>query len=394
MALMNRRQLISSAMGAAAATIVPAETVRDFHPGNIGAKAPELRVATAAQLTAALRAAVDDQVIVLAPGRYGNYTISRRNFGGYVTLRSQLPKGAVFESFSVLNSGRLRIDGILVSSPSNGSASSTIATIKGSHHIDFLNSEVNGLVDNNYSGHYGLYVLNCRDIVIRNNYVHDCRDGIVGFDVARLTVAENLVDYLESDGFKFAGLDDFLIENNSSGGHIFPNSDSHVDFVQFQGSSSNGIIRGNVYLPKTSAVAQGLFIADGVYTNITVEQNIIYTGMGNGIVIQGSNNIVRNNTVLNAPGLVHDGTWIQIIGPASYSKNIQTNVASLARITPNDIIAQHTNPNVPAYYSKLFVNARKGLGITLEDLRPVLGSPADFGTGMGAEQRLYQLLNP
>ena len=138
-------------------------------------------VATASQLTAALNAAVNDEAIVLSSGQYGNYTISGRNFGSYVTLRSQQPKGAVFQSLTVLNSSRLRIDGVRVSSPNNGSPASKVARIENCHHIEFLNCEVHGLVDDNYSGHYGLYLMSCQDIVLRGNYVHDVHNGITLF---------------------------------------------------------------------------------------------------------------------------------------------------------------------------------------------------------------------
>jgi hypothetical protein len=55
--------------------------------------------------------------------------------------------------------------------------------------------------------------------------------------------------------------------------------------------------------------------------------------------------------------------------------------------------AQHTDPNGNAYYDSLYVNASKGVGITIEDLKPVEGSAVDFGTGLGAEQRIGELLS-
>ena len=413
----NRRRLLESMTGAVVATLAPAMSMAQQNDGAgvgtfsntidpglqrrvevTGAIAPKVHVvATTAQLSAALNAAVDDETIVLSSGDYGHHTISGRNFGSYVTLRSEQPKGAVFQSLSVLNSSRLRIDGVRVSSPNNGSQGSKVTNIENSHHIDFLNCETHGLVDDNYSGHYGLFILNCQDIVIRKNYVHDVHNGIALFSTSRLTVVENHVDYIGTDGFKFAGLTDFLIENNISGGRYFPAPGDHSDFIQGQGSSTNGVLRGNVHLPVTAGAAtcQGVFVADGLYDNIVIEQNIVCTGMANGIVIDGgptTNNIVRNNTLINAPGLVHDGTFIIIVGAGTNSKNIVC--GATGSITANGITAQHTKPGRAAYYDKLFANARRGLGITLQDLRPIAGSAADFGSGMGAEQRLYQLLNP
>jgi parallel beta-helix repeat protein len=413
---MNRRQLIKNVMGGFAATVVLADvaTVRPTDRARVGTFAnpispsfhPEIEatgtiepkvhvVATAAQLTAALNAASPGTVIVLAPGQYGDFTITGKNYSNYVTIQSQTPKAAVFTSFAILNSGFIRVDGIHVSSPNTGFAGGWVATVQGSNNIQFVNSEVNAFQGNpNATLYYGLYFLNCQTVLVDNNHVHDCQYGILVFSTSNPTVTNNTVDNVKSVTFKFGDVSNFLIADNFHGGHIFPDPPDHCDFIQFQSTSHDGVIRGNVLLPQNSAFMQGIFVADGNYTNITIEQNIIYTGMGTGIFIEGSNNIVRNNTVLNAPGLVHKGTWIQIIGRATESMNIQANVAAVARITANEIIAQHTNPNGVAYYNKLFKNARRGLGVTFEDLRPVPGSPADFGSGMGAEQRLYQLLNP
>ncbi len=313
-------------------------------------------------------------------------------------LRSQEPKNAVFQSFSVLNSSRLRIDGIRVSSPTNGSAASRVVAIEnGSHHIEFINSEVNGLVDSNYLGHYGIFTLDCHDVTIRNNYVHDVHDGILGFGSSNLLISDNIIDFVGRNSFKFGGIDQFTIENNTGAGHVYPQPGDHIDFLQFQGSSSNGLISGNVLLPITrgAATAQGIFLADGDYVNITIEQNIIYTGMVCGIQIEGSNNTVRNNTLLNAPNLVHGATTIlDISNNLTNSKNIVSATEFAGRISANGIACQHYSAARPAYYDTLFKNARRGLCVTLEDLRPVPGSAADFGSGMGAERRLYQLLNP
>ena len=52
---------------------------------------------------------------------------------------------------------------------------------------------------------------------------------------------------------------------------------------------------------------------------------MVCTGMANGIVIDGgptTNNIVRDNTLTSAPGLVHDETFIKIVGAGTDTKNI------------------------------------------------------------------------
>jgi hypothetical protein len=244
-------------------------------------------VSSASQLRTALSSASGGDVILLQSGNYGSFDFNNIAFSDYVTVRSADGNdGAMFTHIGVSNSSYLRIDGVHVSDPSNGSSTARVVGIEnGSHHVEFINSEVNGLVDSNYLGFYGILTLDSHDITIRNNYVHDVHDAILGFESSNLVISDNIIDFVGRNGFKFGGIDQFTIENNSEVGHVYPETGEHVDFLQFQGSSSNGVIEGNVYLAQTTGVVQGIFLADGTYNNILINENIIYTGMINGLVV-------------------------------------------------------------------------------------------------------------
>ena len=122
---------------------------------------------------------------------------------------------------------------------------------------------------------------------------------------------------------KFGGLHNSEITGNSSHGHIFAIGSVHTDFIQFQGNSSNVLIEGNMFLPANRAAVQGIFMGDGTYNNMTVENNLIYTGMLRGISISpGSGNVVRNNTLIDVPNMIHNGTAILVPGGTVVENNI------------------------------------------------------------------------
>ncbi len=367
----------------------------DGHGGTSVVDPPSTtwNVSSASQLSDALSHASAGDQIVLASGNYGAFTFDN-NYSNYVTVRSATPGGAVFSQLNVLNSSFLRIDGVHVQQPTSGNPWDKLVDIENSHNVDFINSEVNGPAGI-YNGYYGIYSLSNDQININNNNVHNVNNGILLFGTTNVTAANNYIDYTGNNCFKFGGINNFVIQNNTGGGHAFPLAGDHLDFIQGQGASSNGVISGNVMLAQNigGASLQGIFLADGAYTNVTIEENIIYTGMVCGIQIEGSSNIIRNNTLLNVPGVIQDATtYLDINNNSVVSGNITSGQAFDGQITANQIVTQHADPTKPVYYNTLFANAGKGFGITLADLMPVAGSAADFPSGMGADQRLHDLL--
>lgn len=347
-------------------------------------------VSNAEQLNAAVAQATGGDVIELASGNYGDVDFNNIHFNDYVTITSaDGNNGAVFNTIDIRGSSFIRIDGVHASNSGNGSAGSRVVQIiDDSHHIEFMNSEVNGKVDGDYTGFYGIYAHHTDNVTIANNDVHDVQNGITAFSANHFEVSENHVDYIGADAFKFAGINNFLIENNSSNGHMFPSPGAHLDFMQFQSDSSNGVIRGNVFLTNGVGWVQGIFLHDGNYTGITIEENVIYTGMANGIILSaGSGNTVINNTVLNSPGVVHNVTNISVISGTNVQNNISASYTGGS--SGSNIKAQHDDPSDSFYYGDLFVNAHAGADITLADLAPVAGSIAET---KGAYARIAELL--
>ncbi|WP_109314025.1 LamG domain-containing protein [Ruegeria sp. AU67] len=345
-----------------------------------------ITVSSTSQLLSALSSAKGGDTILLSPGSYGGVKFNNLSYDSMVTIKSaDSDNPAVFSGVGIDNTSHLRIDDVKVASPSNGSSTSKLVSITDSNHVEFLNSEVHGKIDNTYDGHYGIYTKDSNDLVLSGNYVHDVKIGFVINGADRLTVSENYVNDTGSDGLKFIGVHNFLIENNTHGGTFHPQPGAHLDFMQFQGSSpasgsSDGVIRGNVFLAESHANVQGIFLADTTYDNILIEQNIISTGMLNAIKVgtYGTNITTINNTVVNIPDTVHKASKVGggDISYGNFFASYKQEVGSNFQSDTDD-------------YAQFFKGDIK-LGMTLEDLRPVEGSASEQ---YGANERLSELLD-
>ena len=356
-----------------------------------------INVSSASELSSALASASGGETILLASGDYGSVQLSNLNFNQDVTIQSaDGAMGAVFDSISVTNSSHIHIDNVHVSNPGNGSSASKIVAVNSSSHITVSNSEVNGLVDGNYEGHYGLYAGGgSSNVRFENNYVHDVRQGSVTIGVNDIEVVGNTFDYIGEDAMKLGSNNGVLVQNNTGLTNSFPIPGAHVDFIQFQAASQNVVIDGNWYLGGTNIYVQGILFGFFDHDNVLIENNLIHTGMIHGITVeQGTNIVARNNTVLNIPGEGHGATKILLNSGGIKENNVTvSHDGDQGVLSGNNYQLQNNNPNASLYVDHYIQNGSAGLGVTLEDLRPVAGSPIDFGSGIGAEARLAELLN-
>ena len=331
-------------------------------------------VADAKELQTALSKASGGDVISLKSGDYGQFDLNGLNFSSQVTIRSADGKqGATFDKITVENCSNLRIDSVHVDYPSNSGQSAV--HILDSSRISFVNSEVNGKVDGDYTGPFaGIYVTgDTSGLVIANNDLHHVHRGMVFYGGRDLTVSGNTVDYVSEDAFNFGNIKGGLIENNVGPTHFFPASGAHSDFMQFAGSGSDLVIRGNMMLLENRFSMQGIFLNNGTFNDVLIEQNLIYTGMMNGIYVSsGDGVIVKNNTLINAPGYVSDATLIRLQEGGVVQDNIFTNKTGGTK--GSDTVVQYLDPKGDNYIGGLFSN---GTTISPEKLANVLDN---FGT--------------
>lgn len=352
--------------------------------------AAEIPVEDARALRAALSGAAPGDVVLLASGTYGAVEVRDLRFADAVSIRSAEPGGAVFDSLSISGAAGLRFEGIHVSHPANGGAQDRIVRIADSDRIEIINAEVNGLVDDDFSGLFGIRINGGEGHRILGNSVHDVKHGIAVFGARDVIVAENRMEDIGEDSFKFGGVDTVLVENNTGPERMFPAPRAHEDFMQFQGNPSRRVtVRGNVFLPQNSLYAQGIFVAgDGGHADILIEENIISTTMLRGISVnEGTGITIRRNTVVGLPG--RRGTQARVIAPdgAVVEENIWS--GKRGKQQGSNIVAQGTDPRGAWYYGQIYRDALRKPAPRLVDLVPVAGGP---GESLGAVRRLRALL--
>lgn len=351
-----------------------------------------INVSGRAEFISALTAAKGGDTIVLARGDYGSVQITG-DYSSTVTIRSATPLAAKFSDLAFAGASNIRLDGVHVDNGGNGGPATSLIRIDyGSHHIQVVNSELNGKVDANYGGWQGIFVRDAEHVLLQNNNIHDVYRGMVNHGPDHLDVIGNRFSALGDDSMKFSGVTDVLIQNNFSSGPVV--SGQHLDFIQFQGGAgtpSNDVtVQGNVFLVAKVPNVQGVFFGATV-NDALIENNIIHTTMGNGIYAPAGKGItIRDNTVLDVAGVGHSVANIVASAGSFVDNNILSSWAGPSNngIRSGNLVVQNTNPNAPYYVTDYYTNGDKGVGLTLAELRIVSGSLADT---MGAVARFREL---
>jgi hypothetical protein len=349
------------------------------------------------ELVDGLEGASGGETIVLEDGDYGSVEISDKDYADHVTVLAENLRQAVFANIVLSNVHYLRVCGVTTTGGREG-----VLIEDGSSHVEILASELyssSAMFDRDnpdYTQVSQLYGLQANGgsnhLLIENNYVHDIQSsGFVFFGVSDIVVRGNEADWLQSDGFKFAGVTNALVENNTGMQQVHSSPEAHVDFMQAQGDVSDSVFRGNVALMNTRSF-QGLFFGDGAFENILFEQNVIYTGHTRGISADCPTCEAKNNTILAAEEdgvfLVHKQVTIHGVGTTT--DNVTSTYLSVSGISGTDHCLQYEDPASAFYYDDYYENATAGPGLTIQDLRPVSGSPADGQ--VGAYGRINELL--
>lgn len=273
-------------------------------------------VSSAAELTATLSKSLNGDVIQLAAGSYGNVTLSGVNIAGNVTITSADPNnqavinglmvkgssGLTFSNldfhsvvsglqnpFQVLGSQNIVLDHLTVHGPSNlGSGlESQLTLIRASSNVTVSNSEF-------FDGWHALNLLDNKGVTVANNYIHDIR----------------------TDGVRGGGNSDLVVTKNTFT-DFHPAVGDHPDAVQLwttntNASVSNITITDNLVVRGQGAQMQGIFIRDVSgslpFQNVTITGNMITGGLYNGIAvdhIQGGT--IADNIVA---GYADQRSWI------------------------------------------------------------------------------------
>ena len=350
----------------------------------------------------ALRSALDNasagDTILLEDGDYGLFDIHNYNFSDYVTLSSVNAKNAIFASINVERSSFIKLDSLTFIP----GAREGVGIFDDSHHVQVLNSKFYGVNQFNrdtpsydqVTTLYGINVDDANDLLIQDNEATDFKSSAYLFtSMANSIVKGNSCDWVASDCYKLSGVDSLLFENNFGAQNVYSSPDAHVDFVQGQGDVSNSVFRGNVAIMGSKSF-QGLFFDDATFTNLTFENNLIYTGHIRGISVNGDNStgiVARYNTILRTAN-TQKATLIFLPDNSIKELNIEANnVAKNNDRFGDNIITQWDDLTDIAHYSLYYTNATHGPYATIADFTPIKGSLADGQ--FGAFKRINELLN-
>lgn len=342
-----------------------------------------IKVSNQAQLLSALKTATGGDTILLADGNYGEVTLKNK-FSSAVTIKAEHAQGADFTKITLSDASNLAFDGLDLQYSFNATSSSNISVKNLTSDSMLSFRDVNGLVVDKVSatgGQYGILL-----------------NSVQNFTVTNSTFGKTTEDVMRITGNSYNG----VVENNVLADAI-AKAPTHPDLLQM--FAANGytphdiVIRGNLLYddPKTGSVAaQGIFMSDpstGGYKNILIEDNLINVSSPNSIYINGGqkNVAVLNNTLI--PGVGDGGAIIRLAEKSGMNNSGTTVDGNVAKLIVNETKSSHIGDNY--FYgrnvdlSSLFHGTN---GSTWANFVPVDGSPIDFGSAYGAQDRLSELL--
>lgn len=164
-------------------------------------------------------------------------------------------------------------------------------------YTDFAGSSANGV--SVQSG------ASCANLVVRDNDIGGCRNGIELFNSTGALIENNRFETIREDCMKIAGVTGMTIRDNLAPllRWLFLSGTDHPDFAQFLGDGSGATVTGNICLPLFAAGVQFIFFSDsGTSNNLSISQNVGAVASIRGVSADngtGTNQDVYNNTLIN-----------------------------------------------------------------------------------------------
>lgn len=258
------------------------------------------------------------------------------------------------------------------------------------------------------------------DFTFSDNTVKGYYNGISHLEVSGVRLTGNEFSEMQADGVRFAGAENIDIsDNHFHTWYASTNAANHDDMIQFWTHqadivSNNVNISGNILDTTDGGAVQGIFLGNEqvrtdpthLYRDFTITDNVVYTGMINGIALFSAENVeVARNTILwneNAETFLtgtSDGLnfrpslRLERIENGNVYDNISSNY-----ILNGDIADQgnfhinYRNPNDPDYIDNHFVGARGG-DVGLDGLQLLPDSPW-VGSGSPLSQPGVDIFDP
>lgn len=355
----------------------------------------DIQINGSAALTAALANAKGGETFVLAAGDYGDLTLYAQNFASNITIKSASSGNpAHFNTVSVLSSSNITLQGLDIGHALSSSEQdySPMARVSDASNIVFNGVTVHGSLDNDPGNDgRGIQVANSSGITVTNSEFTQLSTGIVFNGSSNITVKNNNVHGMRSDGMDFASTSQVLIDGNSFR-DFSPAEGDHPDAIQFWNKTGSSSVRdvtiiNNVVLAGTSSGSQGIFMSDNggyAYKNVLIQNNLIFTGgQWNGILVAGADGVkVIGNTVLS-PSNDSLMAWIRMddITNGLVQNNVTDKIINEGAHTA--VLLNNLSINGDAAAQALIPSLLHGVNTTIADLviagygyHPLTSSPS------------------
>lgn len=271
-------------------------------------------VSSAAQLLAAAKAAKTGGTILLAPGNYGDVSLSNLAPTGTITMRSADPgNDAVFRTLNMMRAHNIVIEDIDIHRPLAPGASQNTYAVNVGHasNITFIGIDVSGSLNNDARDDGLGMSLNGNHISVIDSTFTQLRTAVAAAGVDFLFAGNTLTQVRQ--GMTIRSMTRAVIEGNYAADFQADcEKKEHPDVFQVHSgaganASSELIFRNNVMLPGANGFVGGIYVqseafikgrADQRHTNILVENNYYEGNYRHAITLHNADDvIVRNNTV-------------------------------------------------------------------------------------------------
>jgi hypothetical protein len=376
----------------------------------------KIDVRDAAELSSALHSARGGETIYLAPGDYGRLQLSGRSrqipaYTSPVTLRSaDVQRPAVLRGVELRFLRNLTLDGLDLRYTYQAPDAVRVKpfVVRDSENVSIIDCRFigdkaagTGTDADGFATGIGLDVSNSSNIRVERNRFTTWHRGAVFHRSRNVTVRENIVEELRSDGMNFAQVSQVLIEGNR-----FRNfrtslkTGDHPDMIQFWTNktsepSSDITIRDNVLDIGDGAWTQSIFMRNEevdngragpemFFRNVVITGNFIRNSQLHGITVGETDGLViANNTLVQA---AQSPRPLHVTVPGINVKATSRNVRVADNISPrfseptagwifeNNVRVQRNFPRANDFYGNFFVDGLASGAVPLENFQLVPGA--------------------
>lgn len=339
--------------------------------------------------------------ILLMGGYYGALNIMNAQFTSPVTIQAVPGQVAHAETMTVRASSNLIIRDLKVwALTENHPVNIVVRAYGNTSNITFDNMDVRAYKDSaNYmtwnqakwkANQRSGFFIEGANVTVQNSRVTGIYHAIqtLGPNDA---ILNNVIDGFSGDGMRALG-DNSLVQGNKLQ-NCFQINTNHAD--GFQSFSRNPVTKkagtgvvaglkliGNKIVEWNSAATnplrcklQGIGMFDGMYDDLTIQNNLIVSSHYHGITVTGTRRaVISNNTVVNTNGGTSKYPWIKVFnhktGTKSANVTISNNITSQVGPLPNGMVSGVVANNLVPVWSRDFAAPRS------MDFSLTTGSPA------------------